>query len=116
MEAHFLRAEVAEKILRDGLIQAYGKIVKNYFSIELSKGETNSNWLKRPFSNNQLSYAANDVRFLIEIHKKQIKALKKRKLKLLIQVKIDILHHLYLIQTLLQLKVIELAITKNQIY
>tara|TARA_Y100000816_G_C26108366_1_gene590144 strand:- start:944 stop:1804 length:861 start_codon:yes stop_codon:yes gene_type:complete len=70
--------QVAEKILRDGLIQAYGKIVKNYFSIELSKGETNSNWLKRPLTENQIRYALEDVDYLIEIYNLQRKRLKKK--------------------------------------
>ena len=43
----------------------------------MNKSETNSNWLKRPFSNKQVEYAADDVNFLIEIYKKQIKILKK---------------------------------------
>ena len=39
----------------------------NYFPITLDKSETNSNWLKRPFSDEQLNYAAEDVSYLIEI-------------------------------------------------
>lgn len=73
--------QMAEKFLYEGDLKSYAKIVLKYFGLKIDKSQTNSNWLKRPFSNNQLSYAANDVRFLIEIHKKQIKALKKRNLE-----------------------------------
>ena len=69
--------QVAEKIINGGDIKNYASIVKKYFNFSLNKSETNSNWLKRPFSNNQMEYAADDVNFLIEIYKKQIKILKK---------------------------------------
>lgn len=69
--------QIAEKIISGGEIKNYGSIVKKYFSVHLDKSETNSNWLRRPFSEDQLSYAAEDVSFLIDIYKKQIKVLKK---------------------------------------
>tara|TARA_S200000501_G_C20689866_1_gene684618 strand:- start:97 stop:963 length:867 start_codon:yes stop_codon:yes gene_type:complete len=69
--------QIAEKNISGGDIQNYAGLVKKYFYINLKKTETNSNWLKRPFSNEQLSYAADDVNFLLEIYKKQLKILKK---------------------------------------
>ena len=69
--------QVAEKFINGGNIKNYGSIVNKYFNIRLDKNQTNSNWLKRPFSKNQLSYAAEDVNFLIEIYQKQLKLLKK---------------------------------------
>ena len=71
--------QIAEKIINGGEIKNYGFIVAKYFSFELDKSETNSNWLKRPLTNNQLKYAADDVNFLIPIYKKQLKNLKKLK-------------------------------------
>lgn len=67
--------QVAEKIIHGGDIKNYASIVKKYFNFSLNKSETNSNWLKRPFSNDQMEYAADDVNFLIEIYNKQIKIL-----------------------------------------
>ena len=67
--------QIAEKIINGGEVKNYGSIVKNYFPITLEKTQTNSNWLRRPFSQNQLSYASDDVHFLIEIYKKQLKIL-----------------------------------------
>lgn len=69
--------QIAEKNISGGDIQNYAGLVKKYFYINLKKTETNSNWLKRPFTNEQLSYAADDVNFLLEIYKKQLKTLKK---------------------------------------
>ena len=71
--------QIAEKIINGGEIKNYGFIVTKYFSYELDKSETNSNWLKRPLTNKQLKYAADDVNFLIPIYKKQLKNLKKLK-------------------------------------
>jgi ribonuclease D len=71
---------VAEKIINGGDIKNYASLVKKYFNFSLKKSETNSNWLKRPLSNNQIKYAADDVNFLIEIYKKQLKILRKKSL------------------------------------
>jgi ribonuclease D len=71
--------QIAEKFLNGGEIKNYGFIVAKYFGYELDKSETNSNWLKRPLTNKQLEYAADDVNFLIPICKKQSKELKKLK-------------------------------------
>ena len=71
--------QIAEKFINGGEIKNYGFIVHKYFGHELNKSETNSNWLKRPLTNKQLEYAADDVNFLIPIYKKQLKKLKKLK-------------------------------------
>ena len=56
--------------------------MEKYINLSINKSETNSNWMKRPFSNNQLKYASEDVEFLIDIYTKQNKLLdKKGKLK-----------------------------------
>lgn len=69
--------QIAENVISGGDIKNYGTIVKKYTSKKLEKSQTNSNWLKRPFSNDQLAYAAEDVDFLIEIYKKQVIKLNK---------------------------------------
>ena len=71
--------QIAEKIIHGGDIKNYASIVKKYFNFSLSKSETNSNWLKRPFTKSQINYAADDVRFLIKIFEKQKKILEKKK-------------------------------------
>ena len=67
--------QIAEKFLSKGDLKSYAKIVLKYLSLKIDKSETNSNWLKRPFTQEQIDYAANDVRFLIKIYKKQKKIL-----------------------------------------
>ena len=67
--------QLADKILCKGEIQSYGKIVKKFFNIDLKKTETNSNWLKRPLTDNQRNYALDDVDFLLEIYSLQRKML-----------------------------------------
>tara|TARA_B100000989_G_scaffold7004_1_gene4840 strand:- start:1793 stop:2647 length:855 start_codon:yes stop_codon:yes gene_type:complete len=69
--------QVAEQIITDKEKQNYASLVKKYYSVNLKKSETNSNWLKRPFSKKQLDYASDDVEYLMGIYKKQIKILKK---------------------------------------
>ncbi len=38
--------------------------------IRLEKGETRSNWLQRPLSESQAEYAADDVRYLLDVYRK----------------------------------------------
>ena len=72
--------QIADQIISKGEVQKYATLVNKFFYIELKKTETNSDWLKRPFTKEQLSYAADDVKFLIEIYKRQIKILNKKNL------------------------------------
>ncbi len=69
--------QITEKFLSGEDLKSYGKIVLKYLSLNIDKSETNSNWTRRPFTNKQINYAANDVRFLIKIYKKQKKILEK---------------------------------------
>ena len=72
--------QAAEKLLNSGTVESYASLVKKYFGKDLDKSETNSNWLKRPLSENQISYASSDVEYLIKIYKIQKKLLTKRNL------------------------------------
>lgn len=46
----------------------YQKLVERVTGIALSKGETRSDWMRRPLSPSQLEYAADDVRHLFDMH------------------------------------------------
>ncbi len=70
--------QVAEKFLSKDDLKSYAKIVLKYMGLKIDKSETNSNWMRRPFTKNQINYAANDVRFLIKIYEKQKKILEKK--------------------------------------
>ena len=70
--------QVAEKLLSNGDQKSYAKIVFKYLSLNIDKSETNSNWLKRPITESQINYAANDVRFLIKIYLQQKRILERK--------------------------------------
>ena len=48
----------------------YQKLVAEVTGIALDKGETRSDWLRRPLSESQLRYAADDVRHLHALHRR----------------------------------------------
>ena len=70
--------QIAEQYLSDSDLKSYSKIVFKYLKLRLDKSETNSNWLRRPFTEKQINYAADDVRYLINIYFLQRKILRKK--------------------------------------
>ena len=46
------------------------KLVLHYLGVEMDKGATRTNWLKRPLSPAQLQYAAGDVWYLLPVYQK----------------------------------------------
>src|SRR5688572_17320215 len=46
----------------------YQKLVEQLTGVALAKGETRSDWMRRPLSPSQLEYAADDVRHLAQMH------------------------------------------------
>lgn len=46
----------------------YQRLVQDVLDVALAKGETRSDWLRRPLSPSQLEYAADDVRHLFAVH------------------------------------------------
>ncbi|MEO8276951.1 MAG: ribonuclease D [Thermoanaerobaculia bacterium] len=48
-----------------GISISYGALIKELFAVELPKGETRTDWLRRPLSPEQLRYAAEDVVHLL---------------------------------------------------
>lgn len=46
----------------------YQRLVADITGVALGKGETRSDWSRRPLSDAQLAYAADDVRHLFELH------------------------------------------------
>lgn len=60
--------QVAAAILGNGPSMGYANLVRQLLNVELDKGETRTDWLARPLSDKQLSYAANDVIYLKDIY------------------------------------------------
>ncbi|MBV7314416.1 ribonuclease D [Shewanella sp. NIFS-20-20] len=53
----------------------YAKLVQACLGVELDKGESRTDWLKRPLSQAQLQYAANDVYYLYQLYPQLLSAL-----------------------------------------
>lgn len=58
-----------------GVSVGFAKLVQHYFDIELDKGASRTDWLKRPLSDIQLQYAAADVHYLLPIYRQLSAAL-----------------------------------------
>ncbi len=50
----------------------YEGLVKEFLDVQLDKSSQFTNWLERPLSEEQLTYAANDVTYLIKVYEKMM--------------------------------------------
>jgi ribonuclease D len=57
--------QFAASVLGKGATLGYAKLVEMLCGVELDKGESRTDWLARPLREAQLSYAANDVLYLL---------------------------------------------------
>jgi ribonuclease D len=60
--------QVAAGLAGVGAGLGYQKLVEQVTGVVLPKGETRSDWMRRPLSAAQLEYAADDVRYLAALH------------------------------------------------
>lgn len=60
--------QIAGQFLFHGKVLGFGAAVLQELGVELDKGEARTNWIKRPLSEKQLSYAANDVKYLLPLY------------------------------------------------
>lgn len=63
--------QMAHAVLGGDYSVSYQDLIHESLEITIDKGETRSNWLRRPLTDAQLSYAASDVEFLIYIYQEQ---------------------------------------------
>lgn len=61
--------QLAAAYLNLGFSMGYSRLVQAVLGIELPKGETRSDWLQRPLSETQISYAAEDAVHLAEVYR-----------------------------------------------
>ncbi len=59
--------QLAAGYLNLGFSMGYSRLVQDVLGIDLPKGETRSDWLQRPLSETQVSYAAEDAVHLAEL-------------------------------------------------
>lgn len=62
--------QIAGQFLFQGKVLGFGAMVAQELGIELDKGEARTNWLKRPLTDKQLTYAMNDVKYLLPVYHK----------------------------------------------
>ena len=67
--------QLAEAFLNGHYSIGYQGLVEEKIGVTVDKGETRSNWIRRPLTDSQLNYAASDVDFLIELFIEQRQAL-----------------------------------------
>lgn len=70
--------QIAATLLGKNQQASYATLVAHYCGIELSKKDSFSDWSRRPLSPSQVDYAADDVRYLPEIHHKMVELLKEK--------------------------------------
>ena len=69
--------QLANAFLGGSYSIGYQDLVHEKLDVLIDKGETRSNWLKRPLRDSQLIYAASDVEFLVDLFTEQKKELEK---------------------------------------
>ncbi len=69
LPAPLFDTQVAAALAGIGGGMGYQKLVHAQTGVALAKGETRSDWLRRPLSPSQLEYAADDVRHLHDLHR-----------------------------------------------
>lgn len=70
--------QIASALLGYGEQIGYAALVKQLLKVELDKSQTRTDWLKRPLSPKQLTYAADDVRYLATLYPMQKKQLEQQ--------------------------------------
>jgi ribonuclease D len=68
LPAPLFDTQVAAALCGLGSGLGYQKLVEVVTGLQLAKGETRSDWLRRPLSESQCEYAADDVRHLHAVH------------------------------------------------
>lgn len=73
-----LDTQIASAFLGQGLQVGYQKALQENIGVDISKDESRSDWLQRPLTAAQISYAALDVKFLPALHTHLSSALQQR--------------------------------------
>ena len=60
--------QIMARFLGLGASAGLAKLAQQYLNIEIDKGATRTNWIKRPLSDIQLQYAAGDVWYLLPLY------------------------------------------------
>jgi len=78
LPAPLFDTQIAAAYLSEGSSISYQNLVRLHTEIELPKGETRSDWLQRPLSDEQQRYAALDVAYLLPLWEQQSSRLREQ--------------------------------------
>ena len=67
--------QLVATVLGYGEQMGYGNLIQKVLGVELTKGHARTDWMQRPLSQEQLDYAADDVRYLIQAYPVLLKTL-----------------------------------------
>lgn len=68
-------SQIAASLCGMGYGLGYAKLVQECLEVEIDKGESRTDWMKRPLSDAQLQYAANDVFYLYKLYPQLVEKL-----------------------------------------
>ncbi|UZE97794.1 ribonuclease D [Alkalimarinus alittae] len=85
MPQNIFDTQIACALLGQGISLSYQKFIELYLGLEIDKGETRSDWLKRPLSDSQLEYAAKDAHYLYQAYPQLVAQLEERNLTGIVQ-------------------------------
>jgi ribonuclease D len=77
--------QLAAELLGWGSSMGYARLVEQLSGEILDKSESRTDWLARPLSATQLTYAANDVHFLFPLHQKMLAQMTEQQQHFLLQ-------------------------------
>lgn len=66
--ANIFDTQFANAFISEDFSLSYANLARNLLQVNLEKQETRSNWLKRPLTEDQLSYAVDDVTLLVPMY------------------------------------------------
>jgi ribonuclease D len=75
--ANLIDVQIAAGLVGSEYPAGYGSLLSRFLNVTAQKGETRTDWSRRPLSKQQLEYALDDVRYLIPLRDKLIERLTK---------------------------------------
>jgi len=77
--AGLVDVQIAAGLVSSEYPAGYGSLLSRVLNVSAHKGETRTDWRRRPLSRQQLDYAVDDVRYLIPLHERLQQRLAKLK-------------------------------------
>ncbi len=77
---NMIDSQIMMAFLGHGLSLGYAAMIKHFTEVELDKSESRTDWIKRPLTERQLSYAQADVDYLYQVYPKIVAQLEQKQL------------------------------------